>query len=107
MVERILTAIKETIASMAAALWDRIGSLDQILEQIGATDTRYVIYIVAGVIGLMLLARLLRLSFTILQKVVLPAALAAWAIGNYFNFPFLTVFPALVGVGSFWMLYKA
>ncbi len=106
MAEHILTAIKEAISAMAAALWDKIGNFDQVLEQFGATDSRYMVYIVLGVIGLMLLSRLLKLSFAILQKVVLPAALVAWAIGNYFSFPFLTVFPALVGVGSVWMLYK-
>ena len=107
MAEHILTAIKETIASIAAALWARVGDLDQLWAQIGGADSRYVVYIVAAVIGLMLLAQVLKLSFTILRKVVLPAALLAWAAGIYFNFPFLTVFPALVGAGSAWMLYKA
>ena len=107
MAEHILTAIKEAIASIAAALWARAGDLDQLLAQIGGVDSRYVVYIVAAVIGLMLLAQVLKLSFTILRKVVLPAALLAWAVGNYFNFSFLTVFPAMVGVGSAWMLYKS
>jgi hypothetical protein len=107
MAEHILTAIKEALASIAAALWERVGDLDQLLAQLGGTDSRYVIYVVAAVVGLMLFARVLKLSFTILSKVVLPAALLAWAVGNYFNFPFLTIFPALVGAGSVWMLYKA
>lgn len=106
MAEHILTAIKDTIAAVAVALWARIGDLAQSLERFGTADSRLVVYICIGVVGLMLLGRILKLSFAILQKVVLPAALVAWAAGTYFNFPFLTIFPALVGVGSAWMLFK-
>jgi len=103
MAEHILTAIKSTLAALASSLWVQV---EQVLNHVASNDTRYVVYICAGVVGLLLLARIVRISFTILQKIVLPAALVSWAIGNYCNLPFFTLFPALVGVGSAWMLFK-
>ncbi len=106
MADHILSAIKEIAASLATALGKKIGDLDTVLQEAGLTDTGYVIYILIGVVGLMLLFRLLKASFGVLQKVVLPAALIAWAAGNYFSVPFFAVFPALVGVGAAWMLVR-
>ncbi len=106
MADHIVSAIKEAVASLVSRLEEKIGDLDTVLQEAGLTDTGYVIYILIGIIGLMLLFRILKASFGILQKVVLPAALLAWAAGNYFSVPFFAVFPALVGVGSAWMLVR-
>jgi|GEM_PF-2986405 len=106
MVEHLIAAIKQTLASIAASLIERIGDLDQLLVSLGGSNSRYVVYIALAVLLLMIVSRILKVSFSILQRVVLPAALLAWVAGNYLHFPFFAIFPILVGLGSAWMLFK-
>jgi len=106
MVDQVIAIIGETLASFFTSLWARFGDLDQYLGDLGGINTRYVTYILLAVVALMVIAKLLKFSFAILQKVVLPAAVVAWVAGTYLHFPFFAIFPVLVGLGSAWMIFK-
>jgi len=106
MAEQIIVFIKQAIEAIVASLAGRLGNIDQLIVSIGGNNARYVAYILLAVVVLMVISRILKLSFSILQKVILPAAFLAWVVGNFVNFPFFSIFPFLVAVGSAWWLFK-
>ena len=106
MAEYIIAFIKKTFEAIVSSFAARIGDLDQLLGSMGGSNARYAAYILLAIVILMVVSRILKLSFAILQKVVLPAAFLAWVMGNFLHLPFLSIFPFLVAVGSAWMLFK-
>jgi len=106
MVDRVIEIFKETLGAFFTSLWARFGDLDQYLGGLGGDHTRYITYILVAVVALLVIAKLLKFSFAILQKVVLPAVVVAWVAGTYLHFPFFAIFPVLVGLGTAWMIFK-
>ncbi len=106
MAEQIITFIKQTIEAIVSSLAGRLGNIDQLIVSVGGNNARFAAYIILAVLALMVISRILKLSFSILQKVVLPAAFLAWVMGNFLHFPFFSIFPFLVAVGSAWWLFK-
>lgn len=107
MTEQVVAAAKQAIAAITAALWARLGDLDALLVSLGGSHTRYFVYVFLAVVALMTLSHVLKLSFSLLQKVVLPAAFLAWLAGTFMHVPFMASFLVLVGLGSGWMMFKA
>ena len=106
MVERVAAAIKEGLVAVASAIWGWLSGFDHFMVDFSGVNGRWTIYIIIAVLALILLMRILKLSFAILQKVVLPAALLSWVAGNFLPMPFFALFTVLVGLGSAWMLFK-
>ena len=99
--------MREQITStLAASLWSRLAEIDHTLVAVGGNGARYAAMIILFILALMIIARMLKLSFCFLCKTLLPAALAAWAAGRFLNFPFLAAFPVLVALGAAWMLFR-
>ncbi len=106
MIEKTAAVIWEKMATLAEGLWARFGDFNTYIDKLGGVETRYFIYILLALVGLMIISRAIKVSFAIVQRIVLPAALVAWAVGSLTAIPFLAVFTVVVGMAAAFMLFR-
>ena len=106
MIEKIAAVIWGKIVALAEGLWARFGDFNTYVDELGGVETRYFIYILLALVGLMVISRAIKVSFAIVQRIVLPAALVAWAVGSLTEIPYLAVFTVVVGLAAAFVLFR-
>lgn len=109
-VNNTLEMLKEAFAAIAAMVSGALGALapvrQMILEQFGWSGLMAA-YIAVGVIGLLVIWRLTRLTFAALKYLVIPAVGLAFLVSTVSPYSFAAVLPVTVTLCSLLLLAKA